>query len=515
MKFMKKLLIVILALGMFTGCSALSRETSNKLALPENKTVPLIGKWVVEKCFDTDGNNKPNTGDNKWIGKVFDFSGDSITFDESYWEQVNYKIKRVDAEEYFLHKYSNAIKSFGISSKEVQVITASSDDRYLYEFVKLSDENIIVNIDNGFYCLGRAPDGYPGTDAKVRKTEKGLENEEVYYDDLLTRSGLLLGIRIPEQMGQKGSNVKLEQYVYKTYWISSTNRKIDSILSAGDIFLPRKNGFWKLAIQKILGGEGLEDTLSAVMVPTGFAEKPAAPENGSKKQLRMETKLRKVVLYVGNDYICTENIEENKLPGAPEAEEVKVLRTMPIDNITDMEGIKFSDLTGDNGSMAMEGAIAGILGSSNNNSLKNIVEEDQEENFALFRKTGHWFFKGRLNLEPGESMAYVDFNINLIPPADMVAYDILHVPWTLIKDRVPQAIDAYTSPNSDMAIVLTRNAIVIYSIEAGDVLSEEPVKKLAIPEGSMVVMAEWATGDYVKNWEKSFMKNNQTEQVLK
>ncbi|OGO81877.1 MAG: hypothetical protein A2Y21_09755 [Clostridiales bacterium GWC2_40_7] len=160
----------------------------------------------------------------------------------------------------------------------------------------------------------------------------------------------------------------------------------------------------------------------------------------------------------------------------------------------------------------MEGALSGMLASSNNNSISKIIEEDQEQNFALFRKTGHWFFKGRVSLEPGEPMDFVDFNINHIPPADMVAYDILHIPWTNIKDRVPLAIDAYTSPNRDLAIILTRNTVLLYAMENGE-RAQEPLNKLDIPEGSMVIMAEWATADYVEYWEKSFTRNNQTEQV--
>ena len=510
MKKIRQLLLFTMIFILLAGCSTLSRESANKIVPPENKAVSLQGNWIIKNCYE--GTDNTNTVDSGRIGKVFEFDGDAIAFDGSYWDDVNYKIKRVNTEEYFLHKIIVTIDSIDVNSDEIQVITASSEDKYLYEFVKLDDERIIVSIDNQLYCMIRATDGIEGIYNGVAK-EKSKNNEsKTNYGRKTLRTGLLLGIRIPEQMSQKGTEEKLEEFSYKTYWISMNNNEISPMLFADDIFLPRKDGFWKLKVRKILGSEGIEDTLYAEMVSSGYMRKSSLSEQASEKLLRMETKIRKTILYVGNDYICTENVEDSSKSDSVDKEMKKVLRTIPVDNITNMEGIKLSDLTGENGSMAMEGAISGLLSSSNNNSISNIIEEDQEQNFALFRKTGHWFFKGRISLAPGEPMAFVDFNINLIPPADMVAYDILHIPWTIIKDKVPQAIDAYTSPNKDLAIVFTRDSVFLYNIVNG-ALKVQPLKNIEIPEGSMVVMAEWATGDYVEYWGNSFVKNNRSVQV--
>lgn len=510
MKIIRLVLFFTMALILLTGCSTLSRETTDKIVRPENKAVPFQGNWVV-KSFNEENDNK-SMPDSGWIGKVFEFSGDTITFDGIRWENVDYKIKRVNAQEYFLYKTPVKNKSIDVGNGEIVVITASSEDKYLYEFVKLDDERIIANIDNQLYYMAKAAEDTEGLYKGVVKDENEKDGIIADYNGQPEQTGLLLGIRIPEQLKQKGTAEKLEQYRYETFWISMKNRKASPALSAEDIFLPRKDGFWKLKVKKILGSEGIEDTLSAVMVSSGYMKKSALDEPEPDKLLRMETKLRRTILYVGNDYICTENVEEVKESGTSGKELKKTLRTIPVDNITNAEGIKLSDLTGENGKLAMEGAISGLLASSNNNSISNIIEEDQELNFALFRKTGHWFFKGRVSLAPGEPLGFVDFNINLIPPAEMVAYDILHIPWTNIKDKVPQAIDAYTSPNRDLAIILTRNSVLLYIIENGE-LVREPVNKLDIPDGSMVIMAEWATGDYVESWDKSFKKNNQTIQV--
>ena len=68
------------------------------------------------------------------------------------------------------------------------------------------------------------------------------------------------------------------------------------------------------------------------------------------------------------------------------------------------------------------------------------------------------------------------------------------------------ALDAYTSPAEDILIVVTGNFIMVYPIEEAD--SRKTNQKIGIRKGETVIMAEWATGDYVSRWEKSFNQIN-------
>jgi predicted DNA-binding antitoxin AbrB/MazE fold protein len=103
-----------------------------------------------------------------------------------------------------------------------------------------------------------------------------------------------------------------------------------------------------------------------------------------------------------------------------------------------------------------------------------------------------------------------DFNINLMPSSKIILYDTLFIPWTAIKDKVPEAIDAYTSPSKDIALIVTTKYILIYTIENG-ALSSLPIQKVKLKEGESVIMSEWSTGDYVYNWERCFYKNEVKE----
>ncbi len=92
----------------------------------------------------------------------------------------------------------------------------------------------------------------------------------------------------------------------------------------------------------------------------------------------------------------------------------------------------------------------------------------------------------------------------------MVFYDALLVPWTNIKDVVPRAIDAYTSPNKDIALIFTKDELLIYDIHGND-LERLPKERIDLKNGETVIMAEWATGQYVESWKDIFQKSGGEE----
>lgn len=500
------LCLIMLYLVLAPGCSAATPDNVDRIDRPSNKTAPLEGTWRLEKCLNgvNSINNSIESG-YLMIGDKIGFSQDSMAIAGSYFSNVSYKIKRVNANEYFLHKSQVVLKDLDLMGSEILIITAYYDDKFLYEFIKDSDGMVAVNIDDQYYCMKKISDKFSGVGDATGGAMKRTDNDGAGLEDKVLQSGILLGVRIPVK-----TEDGLGDYSYGTYWISNVNHALRPVLYTKDIYLPRMDGFWRLQIEKRLGTEGIEDFISASMVSKIGGKPPnRTVENTSE---RVETKLRKAVVYVGNDYVCVENTFYDKQNDSTAVGLKKILRTLPVDNMANIDGIKISDISGENGTMAMESAIAELHKESAVNGIRSVDRGTQEENFALFRKTGHWFFKGRLNLDNEDQVPYVDFNLNLIPPANMVAYDMLQVPWTEMKDKLPQALDIYTSPNKDLAIILTRNEILLFAIE-NKTLSDEPLAKLPLAEGSSVIMAEWAMGEYVPSWEKSFIKNNETSVV--
>jgi hypothetical protein len=493
------LLVPAVLILMFSGCSQAVPENAERIRKPSNTDIPIAGTWVLEKCLLDDTDDGSDASD-PLIGTIVGFSQDALMYGGEIYSDISYKIKRVDLYGYFLHKNADMPEKLSTSDGDILVVNVYTSDSFLFEFIKEPEGEVIAVADDRLYSMKKLSDGLDMVQEVIKQEAvNAVLNENVAARQPL-RSGILLGVRIPVKTADG-----LGDYRYGTYWISSENRILRPVLYADDIYLPRMDGFWKLIVEKKPGASGVEDSLRAFKV--AGAEYKLTENLFQNVSVRMETKIRKAIVYVGNDYACVENTvyDQDNISDSGVAE--KTLRTLPVDNLSSIDGIKISDMVGENGSMAMENAIADVLKNSGYNGIVILDDEEQQKNFALYRKTGHWFFKGRIDPDRQGQLPYMDFSLNLLPPSNMVAYDVLHVPWKEMKDKLPNATDIYTSPNKDLAVVLVRNDILIYAI-TGKALSAEPLGKIRMDEGSTVIMAEWGLNDYVGSWEKSFTRNN-------
>ncbi|HEY8348405.1 MAG TPA: hypothetical protein VIM13_01055, partial [Clostridia bacterium] len=484
-------------------------ESTDRIISPVNMAVPAAGTWVLERRL-TDEITDISDADDSLTGEKVAFTQNTMFYAGQVFTDISYKIKRVNVYEYFFHKNRDILKKLNYEKNEILVVNVYSKDSFLFEFIIDSNDEKIAVIDGRLYVMRKVSDDV-GSVQEINghdTLESGKEDAIAQKQPL--RSGLLMGVRYPVQTSDG-----LGDYKYGTYWISCINGEIKPVLYADDIYLPRMDGFWKLMVEKRPGPSGLVDTLRAFKVTNTSnkaVDRPSAasPENVSE---RMETRVRRAIIYVGNDYACVENTIYGTDSDNAGAIYEKNLRTLPVDNLMNVDGIKISDMAGENGTMAMENAITEVLVNSGYEGIVILDDDEQQKNFALYRKTGHWFFKGRIDPDRQGNLPYMDFNLNLIPPSNMVAYDVLHVPWKEMKDKLPNAIDIYTSPNRDLAVILTRSHILLYAIE-GSKLADEPLAKIQLEEGSAVIMAEWCMGEYVSRWEQSFIRNNDTREVF-
>ncbi len=508
LRIVHKILIIIALLAILCGCSSVTPDSEDRIDRPSNQEIPVAGTWRLKDCLHPEPDVESMTAEDPLSDGTISLSAQAMAYSGNYYEKVSYKIKRVNIKEYFLHKNASISEKLSFNDDEAYVITVYSDDNFLLEFIKGSNEELIAVIDDRYYCMEKLSDNSPGIQNVTNETAHREEYLKEKATEQALRSGLLLGVRIPVK-----TEDGLGDYIYGTYWISSIDRTHRPVYYADDIYLPRMDGFWKVRMEKRLEREGTQDTLVAAKVSSterGSSLIRKYEVNAfSNTTERIETSLRKAIVYIGNDYVCVENTIYDTIEEQSGREAEKTLRTLPIDNLDYLDGITISDMAGESGRMAMESAISELMGKSGQSMLVSVDEKSQEKNFALYRKTGHWFFKGRVDLDRQGQLPYVDFNLNLIPPANMVAYDILQIPWTEMKDKLPHAVDIYTSPNQDMAVILTTGEILIYGIE-NKKLSDEPLARYSLQEGSCVIMAEWAMAEYVPSWEKSFLKNNET-----
>lgn len=493
MKKLSLILILIIFTISFSSCEFKNIETTDRIESPNNNTPPISGKWKIEKYEKISDNGLTDEEAKEFLNKEVLFHEEFAVIGNDLCLNPSYKIKSVSSEDYLLYQYKLEPKYLDIENETVLVITLTSEKGFLYEFITKSDDEIITNIDGVFFYLTKISDNLDEKDLNRYIGDEKVEGNNFLLVESkeILRSGLLLGLRYYEESDLENG---LEGWKYRTIWIPSKDMVIDNIYEMEDLFLPRKTGFWNVAIDKVHNNGKIKDVLYAHPLSKRNLENKDKGEIDGEKENSLKT-----IIYLGNDYI---SLESNK----DYPKEKSKLITLPIDNIKGGNPIKISDIAGESGRKAFYEGAAGEF-SSDHKFKNNYVDiKPEEESFGLIRRNGHWIMKGRVNALEDDKDLYKDFNIKIIPPKDLVGYDELSVSWNEVKLRVPGAIDVITSPNEDIALIFTNNNILIYPLEKGE-LSKEPIKKIKLYESENIVMAEWATGEYVYKWEEEFLKN--------
>lgn len=492
------LFILIICFVMVSGCGCTSTATTleEMILAPESNINPVEGVWQIYSSLGSNFISYKNNNDSDWIGKTAEFAKGIIKVGEQFWSNPKYMVIRSDAREYFMYRYGILPDNFDIKDNEIFVISISSEGRHLYEFVKINEKDAVLIVQDNILLMKKISDKADEL-AAVRPDGNLVENRKnESTENKLVKSGVLIGIRSEKEPRE---DKLFKEYRYKTLWISANNRVLNEILETEGIFLPRKNGFWKIDYG-IKTGRDTRDFFRVSSPYTLFQTKMNL--NSEIKQgvevIGYDNAYR-VIQYISNDYVSIEscNVDING-----EADTYARYKILPVDSLGNTKGMKISEIVGEDGvsilKEAREKALLPLKG-------KDIIEFDKviaEENISLTRKMGHWFLEGRVNYIENGSMKNIDFILNMIPPKELVWYDTLCLSWNSIKSRVPGATDAYTSPTKDIAIIVTNGKLSVYPIK-DDILGETQLGSIKLNEGDALVMAEWATGDYVDLWEKS------------
>lgn len=479
------IIIVLVSMFLLQGCKQMDLNVEGKIAAPKISELPVQGTWIVENYTGLDDILVSKNKD--------DYLGETAVFDKSIailgTETCNspeYKIKNVSAEEYFLYKYKvNAIK-LGIKDEKVNVITISSNHQPFHDFIKINDNSMLVYENRGFLFMSKVSDKVDNNISKYSANSDTSKNgAAAIKQDALFRSGVLLGLRTSGAGNDTGSS-------YRTLWIASKNRELRSVYEMKQLFVPRREGFWEIDYWSQKASETLKGTLFAHSVVADNAD--YNNDNGNL----LEENGKRDILFVGNDYIGT----EYKYKDPVSSKEISKYQVIPIDNIKNGIGINISDIAGEDGLNALIRSSQAYIMSLDKSKSDLLGKEPAGDNFSLLRRNGQWIAMGRLNyLTPVDGKTFEDFNIYLMPPQKLIYYDELKLPWNYIKEKVPEALDVYTSPNKDLVIITTRNSIEVYTIN-NEKLSEKPVQSIELQKDESVVMAEWAVGDYAEKWEQ-------------
>lgn len=487
-------IIIILVMSLFiTGCNIMGIQGGDMISSPKNKKIPIKGTWKIIKYKIVNDKIANKTSLDNMIDKEAKFGKEIAIFHEEVAMNPQYKMRKSSSSYYFIYFYKINPKSLGIDMDLMDIITIYSSDKLFYEFIRIDDNTGLIYMEGAFLYLTKVSDEEPKN--KTSGFNFNLSNKIQVQK---ASSGVLLGLK-KEREATNGKN----ECEYRTLWISSENNKLDYIYEMSNLIIPRARGFWKVEVNKNKISSYVRESIVAYPIfdDSTLTEHKSSHEKANTLENYnniIDEKNRIInIMFLGNDYLTAEIIDYNKSnPALP------YIRTIPLDNVSLEEGIKISDIIGQAGKISMEQSATSALTLSSR-ELREVLEENPKENsFTVARRNGHWILKGRINsLSPEYSDKYLDYDINMIPPSKLVNYDQLNVTWAKIKERIPEAIDAYTSPNQDFALIILDSEILIYMISKGD-LSETPIKSIAIDSKEKLVMAQWAKGDETQKWYK-------------
>ena len=184
---------VLFVVLMLSGCAAPSGDTASKIIAPVNKVSPLEGRWVVTADLRVDSAHKSNQ---VWKGKIAQFTQDAASLGDYVWHNPTFKIKKVNSQAYLLAKYVSMPLDLVFNSSEVEVVTVSTADNLLGEFMKIDDRHAVAFVQNNALYLEKVLDTVdpslttnvpiPGKTTPVKTDGGGV-------------SGVLLGLKTPNK----------------------------------------------------------------------------------------------------------------------------------------------------------------------------------------------------------------------------------------------------------------------------------------------------------------------------
>jgi hypothetical protein len=373
-----------------------------------------------------------------------------------------------------------------------------------------------------------------GVSACSNSQQKSGQDSKTAEGTKTISSGLILGLA-KEKGADTTSPMEIQPAEYRTLWVRHSGSAVVSEEKKGYILTPYKDKFWILENRGFnLSAPGLQPGGSgSVFSKYGSyynfsniisylaGEKGAylyTEESFKKKYLHSgegyigenyKTGLERLV-FAGNKYACVINDYYETGGGSYQAGKNEIM-LFDIDSLGILENrnnsIRLVDL--------LDGAARDKLNEYPDKYNKvldtgsNFREEQLADiqNLSLGRAEGKWqvrvpLFKKYEHYGNGCTSYTVSsyFESDIVLPRDIISHDTLCIDWNTIKQKIPQARDAVSSPEKDMLAVLTPSELLIYTDpEKG---MEKPALSIAVDSSESIVLNQWATGEYVDIWDK-------------
>jgi hypothetical protein len=351
-------------------------------------------------------------------------------------------------------------------------------------------------------------------------------------------SGLLIGLSKNNEIDTMASPLKKIPNDYRTLWIHQENNKITYTEKKGEIITPYKDNFYKVENNKFFMSDPssnsdnqLDEALDIFHnfksyyifsnIVSHPADKPMknlyTPETFKKKYLDTKEGIVNAyksqvewLWYVGNNYACVKDYYYDTGGGTYQSarDDSKLYDLKSLVSLGGRENnVAIADLLDENEKAKLQEypkKYNKVISSEGMIKSEQIVDI---KNLLLSRKGGKWqvlipLYQVSLHNGNGSNgrliKEYINTDIKL--PKTITSYDDLCISWDRIKQEIPQAKDAVSSPNNDVLAVLTPNKLLIYSNPENGI--DKPALSIDVDSNESIILNQWSTGEYVDKWNK-------------
>lgn len=465
----KNLIFILIIISLIlSSCKFEKYKVSNTINSPKVLKNPLEGEWLIEeqKIIPTINLEK----EEDLVGESVYIKDETILIGDYFIEDINYSTKNVNAEDYLLYKYKLEPDFLRINNDRISILTIKSEDQFVLDIIMIDIDKAIVYENNKFLYINKISDQIDSKKMNIEDNRKMTSLEDpIDFSKESSRSGILLGLK------ERIIEDNIEKWEYRTVYIKIDDLKDIKIYEKEGILLPRKNGFYDVKIDR-----KIEDLIS-------FDDISIKSKDNIEDLQIHDSNFLKEILYIGNDYISLENTNHMG---------EKTLRVYPLDYLNEDKNLLLSEA---------------LDKETINRIWKDIkIKETEktkiyfdEKDFGLMRRNGYWILVGNVKYKLNGEKKKEDYNIRAVTPNSIVNYDELSIPWSYIKTKVPDLVDAFTSPNGDILIVQTYNKIKGYHI-SNNIIMDKEIFNIEINTRESIIMNEWAIGLYTDLWEDEF-----------
>lgn len=408
-------------------------DINSMISEPKSNSLLVSGTWKLTSITSlSDGSESKITEDRLYINKEI------VYFEKTKTTNPKFKFRQVNFKNYLL--YNGVVTDkINIESEEVIVVSIKDERNFYKEFIVI-DKDKIATIHNKKYYL------YEKISDDVDKNIIGELNSNANSQNTKKDISFLIGVK---SVGTK--DVDYETFLFrKNVDEKPTFNKIEGL------FINNKNKFFLV-----------NSTNDGIYVSNDYIN------NSNRIELAIKNA---TINFLSKNYISLEtyNSETNK----------KNYSIYKIDGLSDDKQISIKDIAGDRGEKAYFNNVRKLGYSSDNINLYDM------KNFGVKRSNFSWIFKGILNNYSHDNFVTSEIDLDLIPNVDIFSNKSSKISKLKVKEKIPNILDYFVSPDESLIVILTSDDISMYEIKNQDI-GTLPIFTTSLKNRREVVTFQW------------------------